>query len=356
MKSWYEIRAQVGGEAEIFIFDDIGFFGITAKDFIDEIRNLPGTPPLNIKINSVGGSWLDGLAIYNFLLSYPSHKTTTDMGVALSIASLIFLAGDRRIMPANSWLFIHQMLASVFGNIDDMRDFADDIERLQSGLVKSYANRSGQTEEKIFEMMKGKTDGTWISAADALVLGFTTETSEEIQIAARAAVSRFDNVPESLKVKANPQAGQDPVTTTEPDPEAKAVAARKESEDQAREIVALCSKAGVADLAGEFLEKRLTVDQVRARLADVDKIRAKCTATGKTLGHDQQTISKRADSYIRAGKNLQEVTDELLTMMVNHDPARINNKLGPEAGLDPNSTNVKINAAEIYARRRKATV
>lgn len=71
-RTWFEMRAAAQQPAEIGIFDDIGSYGVTAKDFIGELRNI-AAPVIHLSINSPGGSVFDALAMYNALRQHPAE-------------------------------------------------------------------------------------------------------------------------------------------------------------------------------------------------------------------------------------------------------------------------------------------
>ena len=107
MKNWYEIKAQAKSDQpiEVLIYDEIGGWGITAAQFVRDVKAL-GNGPINVRINSPGGSVFDGLAIYHYLSSRSDVTVTVD-GIAASIASIIAMAGAKRVMPASAYLMIH---------------------------------------------------------------------------------------------------------------------------------------------------------------------------------------------------------------------------------------------------------
>jgi ATP-dependent Clp protease protease subunit len=88
LKHWYDFRAQATG-AEIFIYDEIGAFGIPAKAFLDELKALGPAAELTVRINSPGGSVFDGVAIYNALKRHDAVIRIWVDGIAASIASMI---------------------------------------------------------------------------------------------------------------------------------------------------------------------------------------------------------------------------------------------------------------------------
>ena len=71
MNNWYNIK-NTDESAEISIFDEIGDYGTSAKDFVEHISSI-GKKDITLRINSVGGSVFDGLAIYNALRSHSGY-------------------------------------------------------------------------------------------------------------------------------------------------------------------------------------------------------------------------------------------------------------------------------------------
>ena len=103
---WFSFKAKAETGVEISILDEIGMWGVSAKEFIAELKQYAGQA-ITLTINSPGGSVFDALAIYNALRNSGGEVTTKVMGVAASAASLIFMAGDKRVMPENTFLMIH---------------------------------------------------------------------------------------------------------------------------------------------------------------------------------------------------------------------------------------------------------
>ena len=67
MASWYAIRARGCGRedarAEVAIYDEIGAYGVSAKGFLAELGALPDAAPIDLRLNSPGGSRFDAVAI-----------------------------------------------------------------------------------------------------------------------------------------------------------------------------------------------------------------------------------------------------------------------------------------------------
>lgn len=192
MNKWYYIkaRANAAGEqsAEVFIMGDIGesWWGesVTAVDFVKEIAALD-VSALTVRINSYGGSVSDGLAIYNALRRHKATVTTAIDGVAMSIASLIAMAGDEVEMAENAILMIHAPWGGLMGNSKEMREYADVLDKMAGAMATSYAARSGKSIEDMLALL---TDGEdhYYTADEALAEGFVTATTPALAIAASA--------------------------------------------------------------------------------------------------------------------------------------------------------------------------
>jgi ATP-dependent Clp protease protease subunit len=192
VKTWFSIQAKADNAAEISIFDEIGMWGVTAKDFIAALKEHKGKA-INLSINSPGGSVFDALAIYNALRQHGGEITTKTMGIAASAASLIFMAGDKRLMPENTFLMIHNPMTLAMGNADEMREVADILDKIAASLISTYVSRSGLPEEEVKALLDNET---WLNAADAVSKGFASEMIAEFKAAASFDLGRL---PENVK-------------------------------------------------------------------------------------------------------------------------------------------------------------
>lgn len=199
MNNWFEIKAAIdsGTRAQVFIFGVIVDYkwdeeDVTAKEFIDALKPLGD---FDLRINSPGGSVTAGNAIYNALRR---HKGKIDVyvdGLAASMASVVAMAGHRVIMPANAMLMIHDPWSYAVGNSADMRKIAETLDKFKSGMVTAYMDKSGMDEAQVVRMM---TDETWITAAEAVEMGFADEIEVPIPMAAQFDLSRYQKVPVAL--------------------------------------------------------------------------------------------------------------------------------------------------------------
>lgn len=211
-KKFWEFKNAVDGVGELLIYGDISdvsWWGdeITPKQFKEELDALGDVSQMNIYINSYGGDAFAGQAIYSMLKRHKASKATYIDGIAASIASVVAMAGDTIIMPKGSMMMIHNAWTFAAGNADELRKIADDLEKISdSVLLPAYA-RSGQSEEKIKELLAAET---WLSAQDAVDLGFADVIEDAKQVAASisgtmltvnklaADIGRYKNFPVSL--------------------------------------------------------------------------------------------------------------------------------------------------------------
>jgi ATP-dependent Clp protease protease subunit len=207
MKTWFEIKSK-SDKAEVWIYEEIGedFWGeggITAKSFQKELAGIKASQ-IDLHINSPGGLVFDGITIYNLLKQHPANVTTYIDGVAASIASVIALAGDKVIMAENALFMIHKASGMVMGNSDDMRDFADKLDKVNGSIATTYTSKTKKDEKEINDLMAAET---WMTASEALDHGFIDEVAGEMDMAACAKFipvmqkAGFKNIPEITNKK-----------------------------------------------------------------------------------------------------------------------------------------------------------
>ncbi len=160
-KKWYEIKNQVSGEmAEILIYEPIGSGcfteGVEAKKFYNDLKNIEADT-VKIRINSPGGSVFEGLAIYNILLGSSKKIITQVDGIAASIASIIYLAGQERIMAENSYLLMHNPTAIAFGDHKEMETVLGFLNKLADTMVDIYEKGSNLTASEVRKLMDKET-------------------------------------------------------------------------------------------------------------------------------------------------------------------------------------------------------
>lgn len=168
--SWYRITNSADGGVDVYIYDEIGYWGVTAKDFVAELANA-GDGPLTVHINTPGGDVFDGLAIYNAIAARDNTTTVVD-GIAASAGSFIMQAGKKRRMTRNGQVMIHNASGLVIGEAKDMREMADLLDKTTANIADIYAQRSGTDLDTWLEAMDAET---WYSGQEAVDAGLADE-------------------------------------------------------------------------------------------------------------------------------------------------------------------------------------
>ncbi len=165
------MRLETNPEAKtITMRGPIGDFegGISADDFRDCLKEHAGAD-VTIQLQSEGGSVNDGLSMYNAIMQHEGKVTIHIDTLAASIATVIACAADEVIMSSNAKYMIHRCWTVAMGNCKDFRSTADVMEMLDQDIADSYVDRTQKPKAEIIEMMDAET---WMSAEDALALGF----------------------------------------------------------------------------------------------------------------------------------------------------------------------------------------
>lgn len=156
-------------KATIYLFDEISFYGISAKDFANTLKEAEdkGATEFEVHLNSPGGSVFDGLAIYNLLKV--RNVTVIIDGIAASIASVIAMAGKKIIMHKNTMMMIHNPSMIAAGDIQEFEKVGMVLDMVKSSIITAYVDRTNIDKEKLSKMMD---EDTWLTAEDAKRLGF----------------------------------------------------------------------------------------------------------------------------------------------------------------------------------------
>ena len=166
-----QVLNAAGPKATIRIYDEIGFFGITAEDFaraLDEVT----ADEIEVQISSLGGDVFDGVAIYNALRAHPASVTTRVDSMAASIASVIAQAGDRRVMLSGSQMMIHEAWGFAVGNSGEMRKLADILDKQTDVIAGIYSEVSGGDRDGFLGQMRAES---WFDADEAVGAGLADE-------------------------------------------------------------------------------------------------------------------------------------------------------------------------------------
>jgi ATP-dependent Clp endopeptidase proteolytic subunit ClpP len=170
-RTWFKVSNAEGADgapARLDIYDEIGWFGVTASAFVEELNGITADA-IELHINSPGGDVYDGIAIYNAILDHDAKVEVRVDGLAASAASFIAQAGDRVVMGRNSEMMIHDAIGLTVGNAADHRVMAEMLDGASDNLAAIYASRAGNGGVKSWR--KRMEDETWYSAEEAVAAG-----------------------------------------------------------------------------------------------------------------------------------------------------------------------------------------
>lgn len=172
---WFKVTADAaGGSTRLDLYDEIGFWGVTAADFRTAMEGIT-TDQIDMHINSPGGDVFDGIAILNLLRAHPASVNVTVDGLAASAASFIAMAGDTVAMMPNSEMMIHDASGLCIGNATDMTEMATLLNRVSNNIASVYASRGGKTAADWRTTMQGEQ---WYSADEAVDAGLADSVVE----------------------------------------------------------------------------------------------------------------------------------------------------------------------------------
>ncbi|HDR1344571.1 TPA: Clp protease ClpP [Pasteurella multocida] len=198
-QSWFSIKAGANDTAEISIYDEIGGWGISAKAFAKQLKDLGNVKKINLHIHSPGGSVFDGMAIFNLLNNHTAKKIVYIDGLAASMASVIAMVGDVVIMPENAMMMIHKPWGIQGGDAEDMRKYADLLDKIEETLISAYTKKTGKSAEELAEML---AEETWLNGKECVEHGFADQFVEPVKAMATLNSKRleeFSNMPKAVK-------------------------------------------------------------------------------------------------------------------------------------------------------------
>lgn len=210
MAKWWEIKNSAGEDntpAELLIFGYIGEWDdVSSAEVVTQLQKVTSSL-VNVRINSYGGSVFTAQAILSSLKRHPANVTVYIDGIAASAATLIAMAGDKIIIPSNAMMMIHNPLTCAWGNASELREAADLLDKVRESILAAYREKTGLSDERLIELLNNET---WLSADEAVELGFADEVEKPMRLAASLnggilslngmsfEASRFSNLPDTL--------------------------------------------------------------------------------------------------------------------------------------------------------------
>jgi len=170
------ILAEQSDENTITILDSIGEDwwtggGVTSKRVAAALRSI-GPGEVFVDINSPGGDFFEGVAIYNLLREHKGKVTVRVLGLAASAASLITMAGDEVRIGKAAFMMVHNAWVVAIGNRHDLQDVAEKLEPIDGAMAAVYADRSGADKGTVAKWMDAET---WFNGEDAVGAGLADD-------------------------------------------------------------------------------------------------------------------------------------------------------------------------------------
>ena len=165
-------REPANGANAISILDVIGADGltgegVTARRVAAALRAITADE-ITVDLNSPGGDFFEGVAIYNMLRVDPRRVTVRILGLAASAASVIAMAGDEVRIGRAGFLMVHNAWVVAIGNRHDMAAAAETMLPFDAAMAEIYAAKAGVDLAQAGAWMDAET---WFSGAQAVEAG-----------------------------------------------------------------------------------------------------------------------------------------------------------------------------------------
>lgn len=186
-EKFWDIRAVGEAAYQIDLYGYVGGSkewgdGFNDVEFVADFRQIPSTAPINVSINSFGGSAFAGLAICNLLATHEGPVTIRVDGVAMSAATLITSTPKAKVvMPQGSVMMIHGPMAAFYGNTREVSKQLEMLAKIEDQMVRIYVAKTGKPEEEVRAAIE---EERYFSAEEAVEFGLADEVDGTTEVAA----------------------------------------------------------------------------------------------------------------------------------------------------------------------------
>lgn len=313
-KSWYTLQAS--GEAEqrnieIFVYGEIGAWGVTANQFVQDLRAMDdGTSPVIVAFNSIGGDLFDGLAIHNALSRLGERCTGRIDALAASAASVAVCGAHRVVIAANAMLMIHNPYTYAGGDAEDFRRVADVLDQTLEAIIAAYKAKAPDIDEA--ELRRMVNAETWLTANEAVALGLADEVGDGLKVSAclgqGSVLQRFQHAPAELLAQLDEEPEVDPAEPVDPPAPAPVL----DAAGLALMVTKGCAAAGISNLVDPILAATKLESEavVQAALTKAKALHGLCVAARLpeltvefiTAGLDESAVRARLfDKLVSSG-------------------------------------------------------
>jgi ATP-dependent protease ClpP protease subunit len=318
-KTWYAVHAS--GESterviEVFVYGEIGAWGITANQFVQDLRAMDdGVSPVVAAFNSIGGDLFDGLAMHNALSRLGERCTGRIDALAASAASVAVCGAHRVVIAANAMLMIHNPYTYTGGSAEDFRRVADVLDQTLEAIIAAYKAKAPDIDDA--ELRRMVDAETWLTANEAVALGLADEVGDGVKVKAclgqGAVLQRFQNAPADLLAQLEEPPEADPDLDPVDPPLVPPVV---DSAKLALMVTQRCTAAGISNLVEPLLKSTQLESEeiVLAGLARAKAVNDLCVAARLpefsaeyvAAGLDEAAVRARLfDKIVTSGKGFE---------------------------------------------------
>jgi len=352
-KTWYAVQAS--GEAaerviEVFVYGEIGTWGITANQFVQDLRAMDdGVSPVIAAFNSIGGDLFDGLAMHNALSRLGERCTGRIDALAASAASVAVCGAHKVVIAANAMLMIHNPWTYASGDAEDFRKVADALDQTMEAIIAAYKAKAPDIDE--VELRRLVAAETWLTANEAVALGLADEVGDGIKVKAclgqGGVLQRYQHAPAELLAQLDEPPEADPDLELDPvDPPL--VPPVVDSAKLALMISQRCTAAGISNLVEPLLSSTQLESEeiVLAGLARAKAVNDLCVAA---------RLPEFSAEYVSAGLDAAAVRARLFDKIVTSGKGfEIDNSLPLDDDPAPKVLAKQPDPTSIWASRQAA--
>jgi len=346
-KTWYAVHAS--GEAterviEVFVYGEIGAWGVTANQFVQDLRAMDdGVSEVVAAFNSVGGDLFDGLAMHNALRRLGARCTGRIDALAASAASVAVCGAHKVVIAESAILMIHNPWTYAAGDAEDFRKVADVLDQTMEAIIAAYKAKAPNIDE--VELRRLVAAETWLTANEALALGLADEIGDGIKVKAclgqGGVLQRYQHAPTELLA----QLDEPPELDPELEPTDPPVV---DSTKLALMITQRCAEAGISNLVAPLLSstKLESEEIVLAGLVRAKAVNDLCVAA---------RLPEFSTEYVAAGLDAAAVRVRLFDKIVSSGKGfEIDNSLPLDNDPVPKVLAKQTDPTSIWAARQAA--
>jgi ATP-dependent protease ClpP protease subunit len=349
-KSWYAVHAS--GEAterviEVFVYGEIGTWGITASQFMQDLRAVDdGVSPVIAAFNSIGGDLFDGLAMHNTLSRLGERCTARIDALAASAASVAVCGAHKVVIASNAMLMIHNPWTYAAGDADSFRKVADVLDQTMEAIIAAYKAKAPNIDEA--ELRGLVAAETWLAASEAVALGLADEVGDGVQVKAclgqGGVMQRYQHTPAELLAQLDEPAETDP----NPEPIEPPAPPLMDAAKLALLITQRCTQAGISNLIEPLIQSSGLKDEatVQAALTRAKAVHDLCVAA---------RLPELSADYVAAGLDEPAVRARLFDKIVSSGNGfEIDNSVPLDDDPAPKVQAKQPNPSSIWAARSAA--